>query len=116
MSEQTTAYLNEMFESFFRYNESNIWNAAPLNFLGDAVEMRGLRVSTKTRTIMQIVWVILVAGVALVFLGLVFIGAQSSFIQTLITSLFSVFILMSLLALVHLAHSLTAEFAVMPIL
>ena len=101
-----------MFDTFMMHNERNIMNAAQLDFLGDIVQMRGLRATTSTRTIAQLVWVILVAGIALVFLGPVFVGAQNPLVQGLVTSLISTFILVNLLALVHLAHPFSGEFAV----
>jgi hypothetical protein len=112
MSEQTTKRLKGMFDIFLKYNEPNIMNAAQLGFLGDIVEARGLRSSTATRTITQIVWVILVSGVLLIFLGPVFIGAPNAFVQALVTSLFSAFIMLNILALVHLAHPFTGELAI----
>ena len=43
MSDKTTIRLTEMFDSFLKDNEPNIMSAAQLNFLGDVVELRGLR-------------------------------------------------------------------------
>lgn len=112
MSEKTSAHLKTMFNTFMMHNEPNIMNAAQLNFLGDIVKMRGLRATTGARTITQLIWVILVAGILLVFLGPVFVGAQNPFVQGLVTSFISTFILVNLLALVHLAHPFSGEFAV----
>ena len=87
-------------------------NAAQLNFLGDVVKLRGLRTSTSTRTVTQVVWVVLVSGVTLIFLGPIFVAAQSSFVQVLMSSALSGFIMLNLLALVHLSHPFIGELAI----
>ena len=112
MNDKTTIRLTEMFDSFMKNNEPNIMNAAQLNFLGDVVKLRGLRTSTSTRTVTQVVWVVLVSGVTLIFLGPIFVAAQSSFVQVLMSSALSGFIMLNLLALVHLSHPFIGELAI----
>ena len=112
MSEKTTIRLTEMFDSFIKNNEPNIMNAAQLGFLGDVVNLRGLRTSTSTRTLTQVVWAILVSGVTLVFLGPIFVAAESSFVQIVLASALSAFIMLNLLALVHLSHPFIGELAI----
>ena len=112
MNDKTTIRLTEMFGSFMKNNEPNIMNAAQLNFLGDVVKLRGLRTSTSTRTVTQVVWVVLVSGVTLIFLGPIFVAAQSSFVQVLMSSALSGFIMLNLLALVHLSHPFIGELAI----
>ena len=112
MSEKTTIRLTEMFDSFMKNNEPNIMNAGQLNFLGDVVNLRGLRTSTSTRTLTHVVWAILVSGVTLVFLGPIFVAAESSFVQIVLASALSAFIMLNLLALVHLSHPFIGELAI----
>ena len=101
-----------MFDSFMKNNEPNIMNAGQLNFLGDVVNLRGLRTSTSTRTLTHVVWAILVSGVTLVFLGPIFVAAESSFVQIVLASALSAFIMLNLLALVHLSHPFIGELAI----
>ena len=112
MSEKTTIRLTEMFDSFLKYNDPNIMNGGQLNFLDDVVKLRGLRTSTSTRTLTQVVWAILVSGVTLVFLGPIFVAAESSFVQIVLASALSAFIMLNLLALVHLSHPFIGELAI----
>jgi FtsH-binding integral membrane protein len=58
------------------------------------------------------VWIILVAGALLSMLVPLFIGAQNFFVQALMSILFSAFIMLHLLAIVHLAHPFTGDIAV----
>lgn len=112
MSEKTTGRLVEMQNAFLDYGDQNLLNASQANWLGEVTKNRGLRTTTASRTIAQIVWVILLAGALLSILLPLFIGAQNLFVQVLISSLFSIFIMLHLLAIVHLAHPFTGEIGV----
>ncbi len=112
MNAKTTQRMVEMYDAFIKYGNANLLNAAQVNWLGEVVKMRGLRTTTSTRTIAQMVWVILVAGTLLSVLVPLFIGAQNFFVQALMSMLFSIFIMLHLLAIVHLAHPFTGDIAV----
>ncbi len=112
MNERTTQHLVDLYEAFIKYGDSNLVNDSQLNWLGEVVKMRGLRTTTSTRTIAQMVWIILVAGALLSMLVPLFIGAQNFFVQALMSILFSAFIMLHLLAIVHLAHPFTGDIAV----
>ena len=112
MNEKTTQRMTEMYDAFIAYGDTNLVNASQTSWLGEVMQMRGLRTTTASRTIVQMVWVILFAGVLLsIFLPLL-IGAQNFFVHALISSLFSTFIMLHLLAIVYLAHPFTGEIAV----
>lgn len=112
MNQQTTQRMTEMYDAFIAYGDKNLVNQSQSTWLGEIVQMRGLRTSTSSRTVAQFIWAILLSGVILsIFLPLL-IGTQSFFIHALISTLFSTFIMLHLLAIVYLSHPFTGEVGV----
>lgn len=111
-SSRTTSRLTELYDAFIMYGDKNLINASYANWLGEVVKMRGLRTTTSTRTVAEMVWVVLFAGVLLSLLVPLFIGVQNFVVHLLISTLFSTFVMLHLLAIVYLAHPFTGDIAV----
>lgn len=112
MNERTTQRVMEMYDALIAYGDKNVLNASQATWIGEIVQMRGLRTSTSSRTVAQFVWAILFAGVMLsIFLPLL-IGTQNFLIHALISTLFSTFIMLHLLAIVYLSHPFNGEVGV----
>lgn len=112
MSERTTARLVAMFDTFKTYSQANILNASQLEWLGDIVKARAERTSTSTRSLSILIWVILGIGTGLSIIVPLFVGSQNFVTQAVMSSLFSAYILLHLLVIIHLAFPFLGDVAV----
>jgi hypothetical protein len=112
ISDKTTVALHNLFIAFTSLKESSPLVQTQLSWLNEVVKSRALRTTTVSRALSVLVWVILLIGISLSVVVPLFVGAQNIITQAILSSLFSAFIMLHLLVIVHLAYPFTGDVAI----
>lgn len=112
MSAKTTQRLSDLFKAFQAHSDENILNANQLGWLGEVVKARGERTSTSIRSLSILIWIILGIGTGLSIIVPLFVGSENFVTQAVMSSVFSAYIILHLLVIIHLAFPFMGDVAV----
>lgn len=112
MSEKTTLALRKMFDAFTQNSDGNNIVTTQMSWLNDVVKSRVMRTTTLTRSLSMLVWIILIIGTAMSIIVPLFVGTPNFIIQSILSSIFSAFIMLHLLVIVHLAYPFSGDVAI----
>lgn len=112
MSEKTTVALRKMFDTFSKGGSANPLMNNQMSWLNDVVKSRVTRTTTVTRSLSMLVWIILLIGTVMSIIVPLFVGTPNFVIQAILSSVFSAFIMLHLLVIVHLAYPFSGDVAI----
>jgi hypothetical protein len=109
METTTSVALKRLFDALLAGPSDNLILDSHMHWINDAIEAHSMRTATYSRTLSIMIWTILLFGTFLALTVPLFIGTQYFMTQALLSSGFSVFIMLHLLVIIHLAYPINED-------
>lgn len=111
-SDRSALALKKLFDVFVGDPGENHLLDSHLHWLNDAVEAHAMRAPSDSRAVSVMVWTILLFGTVIAIIVPLFMGTPYFLTQAILSSLFSAFIMLHLLAIIHLAYPINDDVGV----